>query len=279
MIGGDKGQASRNGRRKRELDIDLDKSREDMFPKKSAYGMTLDTTSTSVVSPSHVTSGLAWTPASIPDSMNVECQASTANHNSFNSPFATSPEPISPFDRTSSTDCYHHTDKISHLRDEFRELYAQQLSSLSSIGLNADNSSIYSLRSSKDDNNIILCSSPDRPKNYMDTGSQDQGDYQGIIMKPCTPENSRLLSFEDNLDTCNYRSHPASSSRQCWDASGRRRCSANARERRRMQSMNAAFDNLRQVIPSFGGNRKLSKYETLQMAQSYINALEDVLRQ
>ncbi|CAL1545835.1 unnamed protein product, partial [Lymnaea stagnalis] len=56
------------------------------------------------------------------------------------------------------------------------------------------------------------------------------------------------------------------------------RSSANARERRRMQSMNAAFDRLRDVIPSFGGNRKLSKYETLQMAQSYINALEDVLK-
>lgn len=58
----------------------------------------------------------------------------------------------------------------------------------------------------------------------------------------------------------------------------KRRVSANARERRRMQSMNVAFDQLRDVIPSFGGNRKLSKYETLQMAQSYIAALEDVLK-
>ncbi|KAK7501345.1 hypothetical protein BaRGS_00007470 [Batillaria attramentaria] len=58
----------------------------------------------------------------------------------------------------------------------------------------------------------------------------------------------------------------------------KRRVSANARERRRMQSMNVAFDQLRGVIPSFGGNRKLSKYETLQMAQSYIAALEDILR-
>ncbi|XP_013077897.2 uncharacterized protein LOC106063952 [Biomphalaria glabrata] len=58
----------------------------------------------------------------------------------------------------------------------------------------------------------------------------------------------------------------------------KRRSNANARERRRMQSMNAAFDRLRDVIPSYGGNRKLSKYETLQMAQSYINALEDVLK-
>ncbi|KAL8604236.1 hypothetical protein ACOMHN_014804 [Nucella lapillus] len=58
----------------------------------------------------------------------------------------------------------------------------------------------------------------------------------------------------------------------------KRRVSANARERRRMQSMNVAFDQLREVIPTFGGNRQLSKFETLQMAQSYIAALEDVLR-
>ncbi|KAK7111274.1 uncharacterized protein [Littorina saxatilis] len=58
----------------------------------------------------------------------------------------------------------------------------------------------------------------------------------------------------------------------------KRRTSANARERRRMESMNVAYDHLRDVIPSFGGNRKLSKFETLQMAQTYIAALEDVLQ-
>ena len=42
--------------------------------------------------------------------------------------------------------------------------------------------------------------------------------------------------------------------------------------------MNVAFDHLRNVIPSFGGNRKLSKFETLQMAQTYIAALEDILQ-
>ncbi|KAL8559118.1 hypothetical protein ACOMHN_046166 [Nucella lapillus] len=57
----------------------------------------------------------------------------------------------------------------------------------------------------------------------------------------------------------------------------KRRSSANARERRRMQGMNVAFDQLRDVIPSCSGNRKLSKVDTLQMAQSYIKALRDVL--
>ncbi|CAB0003961.1 unnamed protein product [Nesidiocoris tenuis] len=57
----------------------------------------------------------------------------------------------------------------------------------------------------------------------------------------------------------------------------RRRLAANARERRRMNGLNEAFDRLREVIPSIGADHKLSKFETLQMAQSYIAALCDLL--
>ncbi|XP_076857356.1 protein atonal homolog 1a [Brachyhypopomus gauderio] len=57
-----------------------------------------------------------------------------------------------------------------------------------------------------------------------------------------------------------------------------RRIAANARERRRMHGLNHAFDELRRVIPSFDNEKKLSKYETLQMAQIYINALSDLLQ-
>lgn len=58
----------------------------------------------------------------------------------------------------------------------------------------------------------------------------------------------------------------------------RRRVAANARERRRMNSLNDAFDKLRDVVPSLGNDRKLSKFETLQMAQTYINALNELLK-
>ncbi|XP_022613336.1 protein atonal homolog 1 [Seriola dumerili] len=56
-----------------------------------------------------------------------------------------------------------------------------------------------------------------------------------------------------------------------------RRVAANARERRRMHGLNHAFDELRSVIPAFDNDKKLSKYETLQMAQIYINALAELL--
>ncbi|XP_005189324.1 helix-loop-helix protein ngn-1 [Musca domestica] len=57
----------------------------------------------------------------------------------------------------------------------------------------------------------------------------------------------------------------------------RRRQAANARERKRMNGLNEAFDRLREVVPAPDLEQKLSKFETLQMAQTYICALIDML--
>lgn len=62
----------------------------------------------------------------------------------------------------------------------------------------------------------------------------------------------------------------------------------NARERNRVKQVNNGFANLRQHIPNSiaaafesasgrGGNKKLSKVETLRMAVEYIRSLEDLL--
>ena len=59
----------------------------------------------------------------------------------------------------------------------------------------------------------------------------------------------------------------------------KRRMAANARERKRMNGLNDAFERLRHHIPELGNDRKLSKYETLQMAQTYIGALRDLVNQ
>lgn len=58
----------------------------------------------------------------------------------------------------------------------------------------------------------------------------------------------------------------------------KRRLQANARERRRMNGLNNAFERLREVVPALGNDRKLSKFETLQMAQTYITALAELLK-
>lgn len=57
----------------------------------------------------------------------------------------------------------------------------------------------------------------------------------------------------------------------------KRRLAANARERRRMEGLNHAFDRLRQYLPSLSNDRQLSKHETLQMAQTYITTLYELL--
>uniref|UniRef100_A0A0N5BNE0 BHLH domain-containing protein n=1 Tax=Strongyloides papillosus TaxID=174720 RepID=A0A0N5BNE0_STREA len=58
-----------------------------------------------------------------------------------------------------------------------------------------------------------------------------------------------------------------------------RRQAANARERRRMNNLNTAFEKLRTVLPEMDSGRRLSKYETLQMAQHYIYCLIELLHQ
>lgn len=57
----------------------------------------------------------------------------------------------------------------------------------------------------------------------------------------------------------------------------KRRLAANARERRRMDLLNQGFDRLRTVLPGLGPETPLSKFETLQMAQEYINQLTTLL--
>ncbi|TRY67605.1 hypothetical protein TCAL_05185 [Tigriopus californicus] len=54
----------------------------------------------------------------------------------------------------------------------------------------------------------------------------------------------------------------------------RRRLAANARERKRMNGLNDAFERLRGVLPCHR-DRPLSKMEALQMAQNYIMELVD----
>uniref|UniRef100_A0A8B9F0W0 BHLH domain-containing protein n=1 Tax=Amazona collaria TaxID=241587 RepID=A0A8B9F0W0_9PSIT len=59
--------------------------------------------------------------------------------------------------------------------------------------------------------------------------------------------------------------------------SGGRRAAANARERDRTHSVNAAFGALRRLIPTRPADRRLSKVETLRLAASYIAHLANVL--
>ena len=57
----------------------------------------------------------------------------------------------------------------------------------------------------------------------------------------------------------------------------KRRLAANARERKRMNKINSAFERLKKVLPGLE-NKELSKFESLQLAQDYILHLATVLQ-
>ncbi|KAK6172771.1 hypothetical protein SNE40_016365 [Patella caerulea] len=55
------------------------------------------------------------------------------------------------------------------------------------------------------------------------------------------------------------------------------RCTANVRERKRMLSINSAFEELRCHVPTFPYEKRLSKIDTLRLAIAYISLLRDIL--
>lgn len=57
-----------------------------------------------------------------------------------------------------------------------------------------------------------------------------------------------------------------------------RRTKANDRERNRMHNLNGALEDLRERLPQFGEENKLTKIETLRFAHNYIWALTETLR-
>ncbi|ELT89043.1 hypothetical protein CAPTEDRAFT_98465, partial [Capitella teleta] len=60
--------------------------------------------------------------------------------------------------------------------------------------------------------------------------------------------------------------------------SRKQRSAANQRERRRMVSLNTAFDQLRTRIPTFPHEKKLSRIQTLKYATEYIAVMAELLK-
>ena len=77
-------------------------------------------------------------------------------------------------------------------------------------------------------------------------------------------------SGKENRNTLAERDSSAMKTRQ--------RHAANVRERRRMRTINEAFEHLRAHVPSTCEDRKLSKVDTLKMAIRYIGELSSLLQ-
>ncbi|KAK0420898.1 hypothetical protein QR680_014952 [Steinernema hermaphroditum] len=77
-----------------------------------------------------------------------------------------------------------------------------------------------------------------------------------------------------------YRTRPKSP-KTVMESKVRRRKRANSRERKRMQMLNDALENLRQSLPynTTNDEQKMTKIETLKCALTYIHDLSEILRQ
>ncbi|KAL2077626.1 hypothetical protein ACEWY4_027130 [Coilia grayii] len=96
-----------------------------------------------------------------------------------------------------------------------------------------------------------------------------------VSLDNCMSENTvNERPFGITTDQCGGK---GDTTKQLSAPQRHRRVAANARERRRMHGLNRAFDKLRSVIPSLENEKKLSKYDTLQMAQIYITELSELL--
>ncbi|CAK8675689.1 unnamed protein product [Clavelina lepadiformis] len=94
---------------------------------------------------------------------------------------------------------------------------------------------------------------------------------------PSTPYQFSCPSFYTTSSAIHQNTSTNLCNNQVVPTSRKRRQAANARERKRMEGLNKAFDALRNVVPSISRRRKLSKYETLQMALNYIAELGRLL--
>ena len=91
-----------------------------------------------------------------------------------------------------------------------------------------------------------------------------------------SPRGYSLLAV-DCLPKLESQSRPEAKSRKRRVPTVAQRRAANIRERRRMFSLNEAFDRLRRRIPTFAYEKRLSRIETLRLAISYIGFMSDIV--
>ncbi|CAK1588336.1 unnamed protein product [Parnassius mnemosyne] len=90
-------------------------------------------------------------------------------------------------------------------------------------------------------------------------------------------DGSLYASDQENLSTpLKRRLHKRRS--RCPQQQIQQRQAANLRERRRMQSINDAFEGLRAHIPTLPYEKRLSKVDTLKLAIGYISFLGELVR-
>ncbi|XP_060117535.1 helix-loop-helix protein 13-like [Heteronotia binoei] len=107
---------------------------------------------------------------------------------------------------------------------------------------------------------------PDAEIAFPDLGEQIQQ-----LEGSAEPDSSSLVQSDDSTQLWDHHKFVAAHSYSP------QRYAANVRERKRMLSINSAFDVLRGHVPTFPYEKRLSKIDTLRLAIAYIALLSDIL--
>ncbi|KAL5274124.1 PTF1A family protein [Megaselia abdita] len=91
-------------------------------------------------------------------------------------------------------------------------------------------------------------------------------------------DSDTFSGFNSDQENTEEKRRPKTRRLKCASQQAQQRQAANLRERRRMQSINEAFEGLRGHIPTLPYEKRLSKVDTLKLAISYINFLGEMVR-
>ncbi|XP_054720842.1 uncharacterized protein LOC129230466 [Uloborus diversus] len=133
-------------------------------------------------------------------------------------------------------------------------------------------SSILSYSSTKDLSSVSLLQST----SSSSLATTLAGQSIPSIVKTISPQEydpSADSQDDSNLPSCSRTSRTVGRPRNYKSMSRQRRIEANARERTRVHTISAAFENLRRAVPAYAHNQKLSKLAILRIASAYIVAL------
>ncbi|CAH1175926.1 unnamed protein product [Phaedon cochleariae] len=117
--------------------------------------------------------------------------------------------------------------------------------------------------------------------NESTTGSSSNGSDLFLYDENSTDSVDSTFSYgsdQENNSDCKERLHRHRKRSKCPQVQIQQRQAANLRERKRMQSINDAFEGLRAHIPTLPYEKRLSKVDTLKLAIGYINFLGELVR-
>ena len=109
-----------------------------------------------------------------------------------------------------------------------------------------------------------------------ETASTSPGSTSGDHRGAPSDETSRCLNYDNVMVWLNQQSCGGTVKRK-RKINKTQRNAANQRERRRMVCLNTAFEKLRETIPMFPYEKKMSRIQTLRLAIDYISFMSDIV--